>query len=199
MNQSTQCLGSVMQSFNGVVHDNHIAISQNTYICLFKESCKIKWATILDTCYSYLFRTLEVVMDQLKKILKKGTFEKKKKKRARICSMCCLIARSPWWACPDYLHCSWAHMLSVVVEVVVAEHCSWGHMLSTRCRYQDKTPLTLGGCQTTIRHIWNHLSLYQSHQEIITTLLKGCISQSHFLFKQSPLNWAKRRLQLECR
>ena len=75
MNQSTQCLGSVMQSFNGVVHDHHIAISQNTYICLFKECCKIKWATILDTCYSYLFRNLVVVMDQLKKILKKGTFE----------------------------------------------------------------------------------------------------------------------------
>ena len=130
---------------------------------------------------------------------KKGLLSRaiKKKKRARICSMCCLIARSPWWACPDYLHCSWAHMLSVVVEVVVAEHCSWGHMLSTRCRYQDKTPLTLGGCQTTIRHIWNHLSLYQSHQEIITTLLKGSISQSHWrLFEQLSKAKASARMQI---
>ena len=52
----------------------------------------------------------------------------------------CLIARGSWWACPDYLH------------------CSFGPCWAGRCRYQDKTPLTHWPCQPTMHQMWNHLS-----------------------------------------
>ena len=34
-------------------------------------------------------------------------------------SMCCLIARSSWWACPDYLHCSFDPLLSAGADIKI--------------------------------------------------------------------------------
>ena len=33
--------------------------------------------------------------------------------------MCCLIARSSWWACPDYLHCSFDPLLSASADIKI--------------------------------------------------------------------------------